>query len=381
MTTLIIIGSKEHEAAAIEVLCRMHWKDLTCSTHKPGLFSRSAPSGAPASQYQYAVVDLPGLGMANYTADNEKRIFADLGGRATIMVIPSHGGGWEAANPPSGQRIIWLKKPLKSLALREAIQQLTQSDNPEGKAAGVGAQANNQHLASSSPSASGAHHSKSIQLLLGTFPTLRSDKATILIQKLATTRGPVNVPVGSATWVVDYSAGWLATNLRQSSTLLHILRQHIATENIDLGNWSITETKAFVNQLEARLSDVRKPLASFLWDFVACMTRDLNLDTKENLYIKLHYLPNFTVIEQADPIDLRLAAICTKSPQSLRTLCAFFPGQSTRVFRFVALCILSGIGTLSTAVTHTAADPNRTANAAMTTERRSFLRKLLDKLS
>ena len=104
------------------------------------------------------------------------------------------------------------------------------------------------------------------------------------------------------------------------------------------------------------------------------------------------------VLEDMEPLDIQLACICARMPQSIGDLVRAFPRREAEVYRFAILCIVSGLASVTNVSAARApaekfaarvlspnAEPAAVAKAAtapakQTAARRGFFKSLLDKL-
>ena len=70
MKKILLVGLTDQEAAAIEIMIGMNWRDAQCTVLRRSL-SLAMPEQTPeALACTHCVVDLFGLGMRKYSAEN-----------------------------------------------------------------------------------------------------------------------------------------------------------------------------------------------------------------------------------------------------------------------------------------------------------------------
>ena len=93
----------------------------------------------------------------------------------------------------------------------------------------------------------------------------------------------------------------------------------------------------------------QKSLDVFAWELAENALADLKLTQKADLSLRLTRMPNFTLMGGGDAMDVQLAAICIRTPQSASFLAKSFPRHEERVNRFIALAVLSGLAEVTQA--------------------------------
>ena len=101
MKKILLVGLTDQEAAAIEIMIGMNWRDAQCTVLRRSL-SLAMPEQTPeALACTHCVVDLFGLGMRKYSAENAERLMAFLGGRSAVALAwGADGGGWTRQKLP-----------------------------------------------------------------------------------------------------------------------------------------------------------------------------------------------------------------------------------------------------------------------------------------
>ena len=126
MNGILLAGLTDHEAAAVEIMIGMNWRDERVVTLKRGL-SLGVPAQTPqARACRACVLDLFGLGMRKHSSEHEAALIELLNGRSAVLLVWGQGGGWLEATPPlaHGQQVKWLKVPYTSAQLRDAIKRV-----------------------------------------------------------------------------------------------------------------------------------------------------------------------------------------------------------------------------------------------------------------
>ncbi|MBR6976284.1 MAG: hypothetical protein IKH84_05240, partial [Ottowia sp.] len=86
MSSILLAGLTEQEAAALEILVGMHWRDWQVVALKRSL-SLSIPEQTSAARAaDVCVVDLFGLGMRRHTPEHEERLIEFLDGRSAVLL-------------------------------------------------------------------------------------------------------------------------------------------------------------------------------------------------------------------------------------------------------------------------------------------------------
>lgn len=484
---VLLAGLTDHEAAAIEIMIGMTWRDHKCVVLKRDL-SMNVPEQTPeAKNCRYCVIDMLSLGMRKHSPETQARLLDFLQGRSAVLLIRGNGGGWqEALLPlPRGQQLTWLPMPYTSISLREALKTIkseVQEPPPEPAPAPAAPAAHSgpgsltrsllqdkaapapapepepqkpaaddkvpawrrallmaERLRSGSkgapavvteeaaalvpaaaPQAAGpasvppaapvskeagkdsgllsmappavrvseqAHglNQEILSRLQDIFPALRQIPLMRFIGKLI--GGAHLLRTGPTVFVLDTRAGWIASLSSVSS-----IRKMLQTPGI-------LDTVEVQPLLSGIVDDVarqhfgknnirnREPLDVLVWELMADHLTNVQLQRQGNLSFQLRRFPNFSQLEQVGPMDVQLAAICARMPQSIEDLLRAFPKHEQDVLRFVVLCVCSGLAAVYPAqkegaapVAEPAVAPAPAVSTEQTKVRRGFFKSLLDKL-
>ena len=126
MSGMLLVGVVDKEAAAIEIMMGMQWRDRHCVTLTRSLSLSIPQQSAQAHACDVCIVDLVGLGMRKYSEVHEQRLLEFLAGRHAVLLVWGRDSGWAEHTLPlaAGQRVQYLTTPYRSHSLREAISKL-----------------------------------------------------------------------------------------------------------------------------------------------------------------------------------------------------------------------------------------------------------------
>ncbi|HMT18249.1 MAG TPA: hypothetical protein PKD71_13625, partial [Ottowia sp.] len=129
MKNILLMGLTDHEAAAVEIMIGMNWRDHRCITLKRELPLAIPEQHAAARSCEACVLDLFGLGMRKYSPANATRLMEVMAGRPAVLLTWGDGGGWLEAKLPlaKGQHIGWVGMPYTSAGLRDAIKKVKEA--------------------------------------------------------------------------------------------------------------------------------------------------------------------------------------------------------------------------------------------------------------
>jgi hypothetical protein len=466
MKNILLMGLTDHEAAAVEIMIGMNWRDHRCITLKRELSLAIPEQHAAARSCEACVLDLFGLGMRKYSPANATRLMEVMAGRPAVLLTWGDGGGWLEAKLPlaKGQHIGWVGMPYTSAGLRDAIKKVKEAAErmvppaaaavaaapaampgrarpvvsldvepalpaavAEAEPAAVPAWRRAMELAdqlkrkaapmrarASAPMPLPKAQASSVSLappatrmatdavglgkgalaaLLQVFPLLRDQPLIGLTEKIIGHDGPMLLRIGTdAAFVTHTRAGWLASGLPVSA-LLKLLRTPRLVESVRAEPLDPDHVEETVRQrFDGKFHRAQKPLDVITWELVSDVMRDMKLQRQGDLTFQLRRFPNFPMLAGVGPLDVQLAAICARMPQSISELLRAFPKHEQDVLRFVVLCVVSGLAKVIPGgpVAAGAVAPPRAAQAQApvaaaarkpeVAARRGFFKSLMDKL-
>lgn len=507
MRNILLMGLTDHEAAAVEIMIGMNWRDHRCVTLKRELSLAVPEQHAAARACEACVLDLFGLGMRKYSPANATRLLEVLAGRPAVLLTWGDGGGWLEAKLPlaKGQHVGWVGMPYTSANLREAISKVKNAADrmePQPPAPAVAAAPRRPRpvvsldvepalaVAEAEPAATPAWRramdladqlkrkaapvararppaadvaaaeaaspsaparrvaertpvrvaeppapaptpipartpapvrasapmplptqAESMSLappatrmasdavglgkgalpaLLQVFPQLADQPLISLTGKIVAHDGPMMLHIGSrAAFVTHTRAGWLASGLPLSA-LLKLLRTPSLVEGVRAEPLDPDQVEEAVRQrFDGKFHRAQRPLDVITWELMSDVLRDAPLTHRGDLTFQLRRFPNFPMLAGVGPLDVQLAAICARMPQSISELLRAFPKHEQDVLRFVVLCVVSGLAKVipgqpaaaapragQVAAQAAAAGARKPEVAA----RRGFFKSLIDKL-
>lgn len=438
MKNILLMGLTDHEAAAVEIMIGMNWRDHRCITLKRELSLAIPEQHAAARSCEACVLDLFGLGMRKYSPANATRLMEVMAGRPAVLLTWGDGGGWLEAKLPlaKGQHIGWVGMPYTSAGLRDAIKKVKEAAErmvPPAAAAVAAApaampawrrameladqlkrKAAPMRARASAPMPLPKAQASSVSLappatrmatdavglgkgalaaLLQVFPLLRDQPLIGLTEKIIGHDGPMLLRIGTdAAFVTHTRAGWLASGLPVSA-LLKLLRTPRLVESVRAEPLDPDHVEETVRQrFDGKFHRAQKPLDVITWELVSDVMRDMKLQRQGDLTFQLRRFPNFPMLAGVGPLDVQLAAICARMPQSISELLRAFPKHEQDVLRFVVLCVVSGLAKVipggpvaagAVASPRAAQAQAPVAAAARKPEvaaRRGFFKSLMDKL-
>lgn len=181
--------------------------------------------------------------------------------------------------------------------------------------------------------------------------------------------------------------GWVASGI-SFRVLLRMLASSDILARVEMREMTQAQAEDMLRERFGDLANrMRHPLDMLIWELVSARIKGKKLQPRGDLRLYLRSLPNFPLLESVGPLDIQLASICGRGPQSISGLVARFPGHEQEVYRFAVLGLLSGClgrveefasGTVATiepasrAVTASAAQP--------APPKRGVFKALLDRL-
>lgn len=489
MSSMLLAGLTDHEAAAIEIMIGMNWQDQRVLTLPRGLGLGVPDQSAAARSCARCVLDLFGFGMRRHSPENEARLMDFLAGRPAVLLVWGNGGGWLERQLPlaRGQHVAWISMPYTSADMLAAIKQVraersapiegpktpsartalrrntaaeplapapparapaatsaTEAPVPawhramelaeqlrasasaakpkpasrgtmrarpadaaelpelndavlvtppavpralgptaRTAAAGPAPTANRAPAAAPAPPSMDLS-SGALQAVIDVFPALASIPLVLLSERILAGHGAQLLRVGGdAAFITHVEQGWLASGL-PISALLKMLHTPQLVERMEVAPLPAYEVEETLRQLfGGRFHRAQMPLDVIMWELMGSALKDVELVRRGDLSFRLHRFPNFTLLQDIGPLDIQLASICARMSQSLSDLVRAFPRHEAEVYRFVALCVLSGLAGVTQAVpvAPVLAPPAASAKpAGETAARRGFFKSLLDKL-
>ena len=86
MKTILLAGFSDREAAAIEIMIALRWRERQCVWLKRAAAPALVEQDMRARACVGAVLDLSGLGLAKCTPDNAAQLLDYLAGRPAVLV-------------------------------------------------------------------------------------------------------------------------------------------------------------------------------------------------------------------------------------------------------------------------------------------------------
>ena len=338
-----------------------------------------APASAPATD-----VPVPAWRRAMELAEQLRASasVAKPAGRGTTRARPA-----DAAGLPELNDAVLVMPPNVPRALNPTARSAAAGPAPTSARPPVGRSA--PAVAPAPPSmdlSSGA-----LQAVMDVFPALTSIPLVLLSERILAGHGAQLLRVGGdAAFITHVEQGWLASGL-PISALLKMLHTPQLVERMEIAPLPAYEVEETLRQLfGGRFHRAQAPLDVIMWELMGSALKDLALVRRGDLSFRLHRFPNFTLLQDIGPLDIQLASICARMSQSLSDLVRAFPRHEAEVYRFVALCVLSGLAGVTqvvpaghgTARSGSVLTPPAapTKPAAQTAARRGFFKSLLDKL-
>lgn len=221
-----------------------------------------------------------------------------------------------------------------------------------------------------------------IEHLTMAFPALRERPVLITILRLLKINGAIQVQLTRDVSLIGcIDEGWVATGISFRILVRMLAAPDMLSKKIEIHELPLAKAHELVKtrfgQIHARM---RYPLDTLAWDVASARLKGHVFELEQDFPVILRRFPNFPQLEAYGTLDIQLAALCGRNPQSLSWLASRFPGREQDIYRFVTLGILSGAlgiyGSKAPAHMHApSASSGMTAKA-----RRNFFRSLLDRL-
>lgn len=389
MSDILLAGLTEHEGAAIEVMISMAWPEHD-TVHKPRSLSLSIPEqDAAARACNACVVDLFGLGLRRHSPDGAQQLLHFLKGRSAILLIWGDGGGWLEHDLPllSRQEVEFLQVPYSNQDLRRALMRLLGRIKEKGgshapkvvtsASGGIPGRKDpdaelpawrraldyarqqakrplpdglERQVGRAGATQTGLPEGRQAEVFLA-FPELANLPRWALVSAILAADGPHVAAVdGEPVFILNQAAGWLASprspaylmRLQNMSDLVHRLSMNaIPPERIEA---------SVARYFDGSLEQFQWKLDDVLWELAADALRDVRPNLSRDLSLQLLRLPNFTRLTQLGPLDIQLAMICARVPQTAYSLLRIFQRQKQDAIRFLVLALSSGAVTVQSAM-------------------------------
>ncbi|HLR86762.1 MAG TPA: hypothetical protein VK064_02630 [Wenzhouxiangella sp.] len=422
---ILLAGLLERDAAAINILVRMAWRDHQVVSLPRSLSLTIPDQDNTARSCKCCIIDLAGLGLRRYSTENESRLQEFLSGRPAVLIVRGGGEGWLSAGLTDriGPAIEFVTSPYTTATLRTALKTvMTAATRPaikrESADSTTGSAVQQQYSTASRPAhpsgrpsrqpawkraltfaqrqenTSGATAGTRVsaptalseasktggELLFRVFPEL-SDLPELQLFKRITGSGSLPVLLdfkNGPVIVINRAQGWLAT--RDSlSDLIKAHKDPGLTDSLRLKTIPAESVESVVRErFDGEYYRVQRPLDEATWELVSEALSGVTLNPNAQAAFQLRRIPNFTRLKRINPIDLQLAAVCAHAPQTVDLLLNAFARHRDDVLRFVALCFASGLASLTELPVDggVSFSPSPAARKAS----RGFFRSLMEKL-
>lgn len=414
---ILLVGLTDQEAAAIEIMIGMNWRDDGSFVLRRSLSLAIPAQTAEALACTHCVVDLFGLGMRKYTPENAEKLLAFLAGRSAVALAWGvEGGGWPRQKMAlaDGQVLEFLLMPYTSHDMKTALLKVREGKVPLTVAAShaMVTQAAGTTAVGSGPAAAQMPNAvsaaapvsaalpaldpdKEVGLLRGAFglvlqafPDLQNEPFFQLIGHMIRVEGPLVLRLSNdMSFILAVREGWIASPL----PLINVAKTLISSPQLLHNARLIQLPQDRVNE-ELRLHfgegfrQAQKPLDFLAWVLADHFLRERPPALRGDLRFRLRRFPNFTLLPNTTNFEIQLAAICSRAPQSLEKLCRSFPQHNPAdIARFAIQCVVSG------SAVALPAGPSKTASAPAPVQtpktthvqqaaRKGFFKSLLAKL-
>jgi hypothetical protein len=379
---VVFLGMPARDAAALKIFIDVGMPGW----HSQAFTPRAGVALPPADVY---IVDLAGLGLLQWSARAEADLAMLLGGHSALLLAVAHNTSWHdkthAMQGRGRQRISCLAKPYGREDMRAALAGLVADPAPAGLTAAAATRSQPPQAPSflPLPAAAGrpavaaplASLSGSLQAVRTVFPDLQKHLLLCKLLDLLATGHPCELRLSvHQTLVLHPAQGWVAHNLAPGVLArLAVQGQAVSSMSVrDLGD------EAAVQRLRPLLP-VRENLDTFLWGLAEASIGEQTPPARCDAELSLRSMPGFTRLPGTGHLQLQLAAICVRVPQTLSGLRAAFPAQDAQAMaRFMLLSTVCGLGRLQLADTP---GPGRTAPAMRPARAQpGFFRAMLNKL-
>lgn len=373
-----LAGLPARDAAALKIFLGMAFKGCAVveATVAPGLALPRA---------DVCIVDLAGLGLANWSPKAEADLLLCLGGQHALLLGAAGNATWQdkvhATGRHGAQRLAYLAKPYGRDAMREALDSLCLGGTAEPVPPAAPASSSAPAPAPEQAAQPLPSLFASLQAVRTLFPELqRHALLGKLLDLLATAQAQELRLTLHQTLIVHPRQGWVAHNT--SPEVLARLARH-GQSAIGM-NARALDSEDDIRRRLAHMT-TRENLDTFFWR-LALDSLGQGLSTpSRDAELRLVCMPGFTRLPGVDDLALQLAAICLRLPQALSSLRAAFPEADPQAIdRFVLLATVCGAGRLRLLdapprARHKSRTERRVAPRAPQPHR-SFFRAMLQKL-
>lgn len=346
-----LVGMSAREDAALTIFIGMGLKGSTCKTvvFRPGL---ALP---PADLY---VIDLAGVGLAQWSVKAEADLLTLLGGSHALLLNFPNNTTWAGKGQGRGrQTLACLSKPYSSESMRAALARFGSARPVSGGLEPPAAPVAKPLLVFASapvvapvrpaaPLVAGPRRPlrDSLQALRTLFPELEQHRLLAMLLDMAATEQPQELRLTLHQSVIVHPAqGWVSHNAAPG------MLERFAQDNSAASMMSVRALDcAQAQQRTDHKGSPRIGLDIFLWMLAEASIGQQTPPVQRDAELKLCSIPGFTRIPGVDNLFLQLAAICVRLPQTLSSLLAAFPQHDAGLIaRFMLLATVSGLGELS----------------------------------
>ena len=401
MSSILLAGLTEQEAAALEILVGMHWRDRKVVTLKRSL-SLSIPDQTSAARAcDVCVVDLFGFGMRRHAPEQEERLMEFLDGRSAVLLAWGTGGGWFEAEPQTapGQQLECIKVPYTSVSIRSALNAILTGERKTGRSRTASAAA---MPAPRKPAAAveddapppaarsmrrftveddappppaprsmrrftvedvepapekqaeevvmEAGSAGALQALNAAFPQLTSMPLIKLVGKITQPGSAFLVHASGDPMIISNAEQGTAASPSTGAALLKSLHTPEVQASLRLRPIALDKFEESQRKYIRTPLRQQKSLDVFAWELAETALHDVKLLRRTDISLRLKRMPNFTLMGGGNAMDVQLAAICIRTPQSASFLAKSFPRNEEQVDRFIALAVLSGLAEVTQAL-------------------------------
>lgn len=379
---VVFLGLPARDAAALKIFIDVGMKGWHSEACAPG-----AGVALPAADVY--IVDLAGMGLGQWSARTEADLLVLLGGRSALLLTVPNNSSWHdkthAMQGRGRHSIRCLPKPYGREEMRAALTDLATDAVPMGAASKVSPAVPVFTPAASKPAATSRRVApvapvslySSLQGVRTVFPDLQKHLLLCKLLDLLATGSPCELRLTvHQTLVLHPAQGWVAHNLAPG-VLARQARQGQTVSSMSVRELDDDEA---VQRLKPLLP-VRENLDTFLWGLAELSIGNETPPARSDAELSLRCMPGFTRLSGIGHLQLQLAAICVRVPQTLSGLRAAFPTQDpAATARFVLLSTVCGLGRLRVVDTPVYSKPLHRPVARPVKAHAGFFRAMLDKL-